>query len=115
MDKVTKYRNIIKTALQDVYDFAPKEQDGITNHYVKDDESGHYILYQTGHRNHKWIYGAFIHVQLKENGEVWLYHDGTNLKIGDEIISKGVDEDDFVIGWQDPDTRAAVKAANYRA
>ena len=40
------------------------------------------------------------------DGKVWLQHDGTSLRVAEELHSRGIPKKDMVIGFQDPPTRA---------
>ena len=52
-----------------------------------------------------WFYATFIHIDVKATGQVWLQHDGTDLKIGETLLERGVLRQDLVIGFHSPYVR----------
>ena len=104
MDKVTKYKKLVLEVIEDIAAFVP-EIEGIETQKIIDEERGHYLLYEVGWDDFQWIYGSFVHIDVKENGRVWLQHDGTDLKIAEELIGKGIPKEDIVIGFQPVSSR----------
>jgi hypothetical protein len=43
-----------------------------------------------------------VHIDVKKTGLVWLQHDGTDLKIAEMLVAKGVARKDIVIGFHLP-------------
>ena len=105
MDKIEKYSRIIREMLEEVAALAPVEE-GIDNQIIMDEKRGHYLLYSVGWENMRWIYGSYVHLDVKPDGKVWLQHDGTSLRIAEELHSRGIPKLDIVIGFHDPLTRA---------
>ena len=104
MDKISKYKNIIKSILQDIYKISPSDE-YVETQLIMDDERGHYLLYSVGWENLHFVYGSFVHIDVKDNGRVWLQHDGTNLKVAEELAKAGIPKKDIVIGFQPPHAR----------
>jgi XisI protein len=42
---------------------------------------------------------------IKPSGKVWLQHDGTSLRIAEELHERGIPKSDIVIGFQPPYVR----------
>lgn len=104
MDKVKKYKEIVRELVEYVASISPSSQDVETQKII-DDANGHYLLYSVGWENMRWIYACFLHVDVKPNGRVWIQHDGTDLRMADRLAEKGVPKSDMVIGFQAPHAR----------
>jgi XisI protein len=50
-------------------------------------------------------YGPLIHIEVKNNGKVWLRQDGTDLEIGRLLLESGVSSDDIVLAFYSPTMR----------
>ncbi len=104
MDKINKYSQIVQLMLEEIAAMVPSEE-GIENQVIMDEKRGHYLLYSVGWERNRWIYGSYVHIDIKPDGKVWLQHDGTNLHIAEELHRRGIPKHDVVIGFQDPQTR----------
>jgi hypothetical protein len=108
MDKIAQYKKIVRTLVAEIVSLSPQEEDGVENQLITDDEHGHYLYFGVGWENNgkNWFYATFIHVDVKPTGQVWLQHDGTDLKIAETLIERGISRQDIVIGFQPPFARA---------
>jgi hypothetical protein len=104
MEKVKKYKEAVKNVIKDIYSISPSDE-YVETQMIIDDERGHYLLFSVGWENSNWVYGSFVHVDVKEDGKVWLQHDGTNLKVAEELSNAGIPKKDIVIGFQPPHAR----------
>ena len=111
MDKVTKYKQIVRRVVEEVAALSPEVEDGIENQLITDDEHGHYLYFGVGwaKENSGWIYASFIHIDIKADGKVWLQHDGTDLRIADKLEVYGIPKSNIVIGFQAPAVRKYMK------
>jgi hypothetical protein len=89
MDKVAKYKKIVRDLITEIAAMAPEQEGGIENQLITDDEHGHYLLFYVGWEGTKYYYASFAHLDVKPNGHVWLQHDGTDLRIGEQLIVIG--------------------------
>jgi hypothetical protein len=105
MDKVKTYKKIVQDLIREIDAMIPKTQ-GVDNQIIIDNERGHYLLYSVGWEKQEWVYGSYVHLDIKPDGKVWLQHDGTSLKIAEELQRRGVIKNDLVIGFKSPVTRA---------
>lgn len=104
MDKIEKYKKIVRELMQEIANIAPSDEE-VETQLIMDDERRHYLLYSVGWEGKNWIYGSFVHLDIKDTGKVWLQHDGTDLKIAEELAEKGIPKHDIVIGFQPPYAR----------
>ncbi len=100
MDKLNKYREIIKQLLSEYAELGNSNQD-IETQIIFDTEHDHYQLMNVGWRNDRRIYGCFLHLDIKD-GKVWLQHNGTEYEIGEELANLGIPKQDIVIGFHSP-------------
>ena len=86
---------------------SPEIEGGVENQLITDDEHGHYLYFGVGWENKgkDWFYATFIHIDVRPNGRVWLQHDGTDLRIANQLIERGIPKNDIVIGFQPPYVR----------
>lgn len=70
---------------------------------------GHYLLFAVGWSGGHWTYSSFVHIDVREGGKVWLQHDGTDLKIAEELIRRGISQSDIVLGFQPPHARKMIE------
>ena len=110
MDKIEKYKKIVRKIVEEVVAMSPEIEDGIENQLITDDEHGHYIYFGVGWETdtNNWFYATFIHIDVKPNGRVWLQHDGTDLRIANQLIERGIPKNDIVIGFQPPYVRESM-------
>ncbi len=105
MDKVTQYRKLVKEQLSKMAaNFRQSNQWEIIEAY--DDERGQYLLFTDGWVGDKRDYGCFMHLEVKDNGRIWLRRDGTDFNIGQELLDEGVPKSDIVLGFKSPNMRA---------
>jgi hypothetical protein len=104
MDLAKKHKEIVKSVVLEIADMA-SSSDPIEVQTIIDEERGHYILFSVGWENTNWVYGTFVHIDVKVDGKVWLQHDGTDLKVGDLLIQKGIPKNQIVVGFQPPHMR----------
>jgi len=52
------------------------------------------------------IYGCIIHIEVTEEGKVWLHQDSTDYIVADLLLDKGIPRQDIVLGFHAPIMRA---------
>ena len=107
MDKINRYKKIVRTLVEEIVALVPNDEDGIENQLITDDEHGHYIYSGVGWEKNvtKWFYANFIHVDVKRDGKVWIQHDGTDLRVAKRLVTEGIEQSDIVIGFHPPQSR----------
>jgi hypothetical protein len=104
MDKVAKYKKIVRELTEHIASISPSSQE-VEVQKILDDANGHYLLFSVGWEKNRWIYASFVHVDVKDNGRVWIQHDGTDLRIAEMLAERGIPKSDIVIGFQAPHAR----------
>ncbi|MEM6700659.1 MAG: element excision factor XisI family protein [Bacteroidota bacterium] len=103
MDKALKNKEIVKEIQRETFEWSENNPDkSIQQFLVVDDENGQYLLYMEGWRKQDHIYGCFFHIHVTTKGKVWLFRDGTDLEIGQQLVDKGIAREDIVLGWISP-------------
>jgi hypothetical protein len=100
MDKIVKYREIIKSLISD-YVNEVSIKDDVERQMIFDAEHDHYQLVNVGWQNSHRIYGCVLHLDIKNN-KIWLQYNGTEIDFADELIKQGVPKQDVVIGFHSP-------------
>ena len=103
MDRLEKYRNIIKDVIRGYASIRPAHGE-IEIETVFDDAQGHYELVYTGWDGWQRVHGAVIHVDIRGD-KVWIQHDGTEDGIADELIEAGIPQDQIVLAFHHPHKR----------
>lgn len=106
MDKLTKYRGIIRHMILGIAKMTQGQElrDGVEMLPVCDDRRGHYLLINLGWQQGRRVRGATVYVRLK-NGKFWIEEDMTDLAIADRLVEAGVPKKDIVLGFQAPERR----------
>lgn len=101
MDKVTKYKNMVRQMLQEIANrFRSNTTWEILEAY--DEEHGQYLLFTDGWKEDVRDYGCFMHLEVKNDGKIWIRRDGTDLDIGGQLVEEGVPKSDIVLGFRSP-------------
>jgi hypothetical protein len=103
MDRNDEYRAIVKRLLQEVADITPSD-DNIRTELVCDDTLGHYQIGQVGWEGKRRVDDVFVHIDVCD-GKVWLQHDGTNLRIAEDLIRAGIPKEHIVLAFHHPSRR----------
>ena len=103
MEKVKRYKEIIKLTINEVAGLNPDSNDDtVTNQIIFDENNSNYLLVMNGWMGESRFYGIIIHIEVKDNGRVWLHQDNTDLIIVDRLLEKGIPKEDIVLGFHAP-------------
>jgi len=104
MDKITHYKKIVREVQEIVANLGSKPNAIIEIQVIQDDQRGQYLIYSNGwyDPSHNRVYGNYFHVQVKDDGKVWLHHDGTDLIIAEMLEERGIPKEDIVLAFHAP-------------
>ncbi|MGB0930228.1 MAG: XisI protein [Chitinophagales bacterium] len=103
MDKVKKYKTIAAEIVEKIRTRGTNSDKPMVIHQaVKDQEGGHFLLFYNGWKEDMRFYGCYLHIDVTEDGKVWLQHDGTDLIVAKQLEEKGIPKSDIVIGFHAP-------------
>jgi hypothetical protein len=101
MDKLNRYRQFIQLLLNDYANSSPKG-DGFETEVVFDIPHDRYLVVRTGWENRRSMYGCILHLDLKNDGKIWIHYDGTEIGIANELVRLGVLNSDIVLAFHEP-------------
>jgi hypothetical protein len=103
MDQLDHYRAIVRRLIEEYAAYKPAYGD-VRTEAVIDPEHDHYEVMQVGWNDGRRVHGSIIHIDIRD-GKVWIEHNGTDARIGEELVAAGIARNDIVLGFQPPDVR----------
>jgi hypothetical protein len=103
MDQLDRYRGIVRRLIEDYAGTKPAYGD-IRTEAVIDPERDHYQVMQVGWLNGRRVHGSVIHIDIRD-GKVWIEHNGTDARIGEELVAAGIPRKEIILGFQPPEMR----------
>ncbi|MEM8525696.1 MAG: XisI protein [Bacteroidota bacterium] len=99
MDKLNKYQEIIQDIFEEyAKDVTPANMEQIENQLIMDKERNHYQLVRVGWEKGLFVHQLVFHLDIK-NEKVWIQRNWTDMDIAEELMEKGVERKDIVIGF----------------
>lgn len=100
MDKVTQYRKNIQDILLVQSQIKPAFGE-IEMGILFDKERDRYQVLRAGWLNKRRIYGALIHLDLKDD-KIWIQYEGTEVGVANELTEAGIPKTDIVLAYHSP-------------
>lgn len=100
---VDEYRQRVQELLQRYAQQASSSPE-IETQVIFDTKGDHYQLVTMGWQKHRRIYGAILHIDIKD-GKVWIQHNGTERLVAEELADMGIPKEHIVLGFHSPFTR----------
>lgn len=100
MEKIEKYRQIVQELLQE-YSNIKASNEEVEAEVIFDEVRDRYQVVDVGWSNKRRVYGCILHLDIK-NGKIWIQHDGTEAGIANELMQRGVPEEDIVLAFHSP-------------
>lgn len=107
MDKLAKYRKIIKKTVKKYGSFQSSVGD-VETYAVCDESNDNYLVIDVGWLTFGRQHAMPIHIRIKD-GKVLVEWDGTDQEIVQQLIDAGIDKNDVVWNFEKP--REVLKAA----
>jgi hypothetical protein len=105
MDRVIKYREVIKALLLELAKPAAMSgRNGVDASCVFDEERDHYLLMDLGWRNGERVSDVILYFRIRD-GKIWIEENMTDVQVGKALIRAGVERSDIVLGLQPPEMR----------
>ena len=102
MERVEQYRIISKQIIREVGQYDAGAEDDIRSQVILDEKTGNYLLLMNGWKGERRFYGILIHIEVTENGRVWVHQDNTDLIIVDKLLEQGIPKKDIILGFHAP-------------
>jgi XisI protein len=100
MDKVEKYRQLIKQILNE-HAYISIDTDTVKPQLILDSENDHYQLSFVGWEGDKRVFGPIMHFDIIQ-GKIWIQYNGTEEAVAERLVKLGVPASDIVIGFHSP-------------
>lgn len=68
-------------------------------HLISDEKTGHIQLFKTNFEKTKFNFVVIFHFQIKEDGQVWVLVNDTDIEVGIELMKRGISNQEIVIGF----------------
>ncbi|HEY7427320.1 MAG TPA: XisI protein [Gemmataceae bacterium] len=103
MDKLERYRSIVRAIIEDYASGKPSNGQ-IDTEAIVDRERDHYEVMHVGWDGQRRVHGSVVHIDIIGD-KVWLQYDGTNRPVADELIAAGIPQKDIVLAFHPADVR----------
>jgi len=104
MDKLAKYKKLIKEHLKQCAETSSLLQVGPEDHVIFDDKHRRYMLFRTGWFKDKRVRAVSLYVRLHDQ-KIWVEEDWTEDGIATNLLEAGVPKDDIVLAFHHPEIR----------
>lgn len=105
MDKLTRYRRLIKDHLTKLAELANRHpQPGVGTFCALDEERDNYLLVRSGWFDNRRVRGATLFLRVSD-GKIWIEEDWTEDGIATALIAAGVPKEDIVLAFHPPKER----------
>lgn len=101
MEKINRYHQIIQQWLEEQSLIKPFHED-IEKIIIADTQSGHFQLLMQGWHDKQFVHQLIFHIQVKSDAKVWIWLNQSDQKIASELVSRGIAQNDIVLGFQAP-------------
>jgi hypothetical protein len=103
MDRVERYREIVRRLIEEYARYKPSHGE-IETEAITDRDHDHYEVMHVGWDGVRRVHGSVVHVDIID-GKVWIQYDGTSCPVADELIAAGIPREDSVLGFHPADVR----------
>lgn len=111
MDKLSRYREIIKRLLNELAEPTRRNPTpGVEDRCVFDDAGGDYLLLSVGWQGDRRQRGTHVYIRLRDE-KVWIEDDWTNAGVAERLLRAGIPKEDIVLGFHAPATRKLTEFA----
>lgn len=105
MDRLMRYRALIKQAMQEyAAQLNSQPVPGENVDCVFDEQRDHYLLIKYGWPRGKHAHYVKLHVRL-HNGKIWIEEDATQEGLACVLVAADVPREDIVLGFNAPEVR----------
>lgn len=103
MDKLTRYREIIRRVLKDYATWKPSSPQ-VVSEIIHDPAHDHFGLIYLGWDGHRRVHSCVFHLDIID-GKIWIQYDGTDRPIAEELVLAGVPKEDIVLAEKPAEVR----------
>ncbi len=111
MDKVAKYRQLLKQILSRHLELVNRRPvPGVDAELIIDEERDNYLWLTVGWSGQERIDGITFCARIRD-GKFWIEEDWTEDGIATELVEAGVPKEDIVLAFHEPEMRAYTEFA----
>ncbi len=104
MDKLNKYRQIIRQTLLPFGNDHYVGSAELKNEVIFDKENDHYLVVTMGWDKETPVRDCIFHIDII-NEKIWIQEDNSDSDIASLLIEEGIPKSDIVLGFQSPSMR----------
>ena len=104
MDKLNKYRTIIRQTLSSFKEAHYAGSPNLKNEIIFDSENDHYLVMTIGWDNEIPVRDTVFHIDIIDS-KIWIQEDNTDSDIATILTDAGILKSDIVLGFQSPSMR----------
>ena len=86
MEKIKKYQEIITSTLRS---YATTNDPEMEDQCLFDYANNHFQLVTVGWNAGKFVFLPLFHVDIKQDGKIWLMVNNTDVRVAEELVKKG--------------------------
>lgn len=98
MDKVAQYQKAVLEVLKEYAQVKPVNMGKVETQIIVDKEQNHFQLMRVGWDKENFVHDCVMHFDIKDE-KVWIQCNWTELDVAEELMAKGVDRNDIVLGF----------------
>ncbi len=98
--KQERYQQILLDLLQQWAAYTPVNLDEAEGQVIADLLRGHFQLVRIGWRGDAFVHNTIFHFDLKTDSKIWIQANWTDTDIAADLVSRGVEKTDIVLGFQ---------------
>jgi hypothetical protein len=112
MDRITKFRQTIKSVIEDYIAENTKQTSLNEVQYqpIIDDENQRFQLLTVGWHNRQRIHSLIFHVDII-NDKIWIQNDNLEYSVAERLVEKGISKKDIVLAYFSPSHRVFTEYA----
>jgi hypothetical protein len=103
MDKLERYRDIVRRLIEEYARYKPAHGQ-IETEAIVDREQDHYEVMHVGWDGRRRVHGSVVHIDIAD-GKVWIQYDGTSRPVAEELVAMGIPREDIVLAFHPAELR----------
>ncbi|MFN8346390.1 MAG: XisI protein [Spirosomataceae bacterium] len=104
MEKLKKYQTILSELVEDFAQTPFAVQPNLENQAITDTVHNHFQVVTLGWENSKFVFDTVLHFDIKDE-KIWIQQNWTDILIDEELIRRGVNKEDIILGFLPPYAR----------
>ncbi|MCU0326765.1 MAG: XisI protein [Spirosomaceae bacterium] len=98
MEKLIKYQQILTEFLEEYAKIKYANVPNLEQQIIIDKDRNHFQLVSIGWLKDQFVHDTVFHFDIKDD-KVWIQQNWTDIKLSKELITRGVNPEDIIIGF----------------